>query len=404
MARFLALIAMFIALPAFAADWPQFLGPNRDSASTEKVSAWTEDPKVLWKAPLGESHSSPVVVNGVVYAFFKPKGKDADALTAFDAKSGEKLWDQHYDREKFTPPFGAGPRGTPCVEDNRIYTVGSTGILACWNGTSGNVEWKVDTLKEFNGKNLLFGVSTSPTVIGDLVIVMVGAKGAGIVAFNKTSGKVVWKTTDDPASYATPLPIGQGEKQQLVFLTGSHLRSLSPTGKELWAVPFKDRLNESSTTPVQVGDMIVASSVTAGSLAVTPGEGEPKQVWKDDKLTCYFSTPVVSGDDLYMINGVPSLTNASITLRCVEAKTGKVRWSKEKIGKYHAAIIKVADGNLLMLDDTGNLILIKPNPKEYIELARSKVCGETWAHPALSDGRLFVRDDKELIALDVSGK
>ena len=404
MARFLALIAMFIALPAFAADWPQFLGPNRDSASTEKVSAWTEDPKVLWKAPLGESHSSPVVVNGVVYAFFKPKGKDADALTAFDAKSGEKLWDQHYDRAKFTPPFGAGPRGTPCVEDNRIYTVGSTGILACWNGTSGNVEWKVDTLKEFNGKNLLFGVSTSPTVIGDLVIVMVGAKGAGIVAFNKTSGKVVWKTTDDPASYATPLPIGQGEKQQLVFLTGSHLRSLSPTGKELWAVPFKDRLNESSTTPVQVGDMIVASSVTAGSLAVTPGEGEPKQVWKDDKLTCYFSTPVVSGDDLYMINGVPSLTNASITLRCVEAKTGKVRWSKEKIGKYHAAIIKVADGNLLMLDDTGNLILIKPNPKEYIELARSKVCGETWAHPALSDGRLFVRDDKELIALDVSGK
>jgi len=404
MARFLALIAMFIALPAFAADWPQFLGPNRDSASTEKVSAWTEDPKVLWKAPLGESHSSPVVVNGVVYAFFKPKGKDADALTAFDAKSGEKLWDQHYDRAKFTPPFGAGPRGTPCVEDNRIYTVGSTGILACWNGTSGNVEWKVDTLKEFNGKNLLFGVSTSPTVIGDLVIVMVGAKGAGIVAFNKTSGKVVWKTTDDPASYATPLPIGQGEKQQLVFLTGSHLRSLSPTGKELWAVPFKDRLNESSTTPVQVGDMIVASSVTAGSLAVTPGEGEPKQVWKDDKLTCYFSTPVVSGDDLYMINGVPSLTNASITLRCVEAKTGKVRWSKEKIGKYHAAIIKVADGNLLMLDDTGNLILIKPNAKEYTELARSKVCGETWAHPALSDGRLFVRDDKELIALDVSGK
>ena len=403
MARLLALAALLIgAATSPAADWPQFLGPNRDSVSTGTVAPWTEAPKALWKAPLGESHSSPVVANGVVYAFYKPKGKDADALAAFDAKTGEKKWEQSYDRAKFTPPFGAGPRGTPSVDAGKVYTVGSTGILACWDAKTGDVVWKVDTLKDFKAKNLFFGISTSPTVVGDLVVVMVGAKGAGIVAFEKLTGKVAWQATDDPASYATPLTTGKGEKQQLVFLTGSHLRSLSPTGKELWAVPFKDRLNESSTTPVQVGEMIVASSVTAGSLAVVPGsDSEPKQVWKDDKLTCYFSTPVVSGDDLYMINGAASLTNASIALRCVEAKTGKVRWTKEKVGKYHAAIVKLADGNLLMLDDAGNLILIKPDPKAYTELARSKVCGATWAHPALSDGRLFVRDDNELIALAV---
>ncbi len=407
MLRIVSALALPLALSvsALAADWPQFLGPNRDSGSPEKVPVWKDPPKALWRQPVGDAHSSPVVAGGVVYAFYKPKGRDADTLAAFDAVTGEKKWEKSYDRAKFTPPFGAGPRATPSVDGDKVYTYGSTGILACWDAKTGDIAWKVDTLKEFNAKNLFFGVSASPSVVGDKVVVTVGGTGHGVVAFDKATGKVGWAATDDPASYASPLPVGKGDDQQLVFLTGSNLRALSPAGKELWAVPFRDRLNESSTTPVKAGDLIVASSVTAGSIAVKlPEKGgavSPEPVWKEKSLNCYFSTPVVVGPHLYMVNGAGSLANPSIVLRCVEAATGKVLWTREKIGKYHAALIRTGDDKLLMLDDVGDLILLQSDPAGYKELCRAKVCGPTWAHPALSDGRVYVRDDKELICVKV---
>ncbi len=391
----------------FAADWPQFLGSNRDSSSPEKVAAWKGKPKELWSQPVGEAHSSPVVAKGVVYAFYKPAKKDADALAAFDAKTGELLWEKSYDREKFQPLFGEGPRGTPTVDGDRVYTLGNTGVLACWDTSKkGEVVWKVDTLNDFKAKNLRFGVSTSPTVVGQHVVIMVGGKGAGIVGFDKETGKVAWRSGDDTPSYASPIAVGTGDKTELVFLTNSHVCGLNAAdGKELWKFPFTDALLESSTTPVKVGDLIVAGSVMSGSVGLKvadkDGKPMPEKVWKNDKLTCYFSTPVAVGKHLYMVNGKASLTNAAIVLRCVEAETGKIVWEKANVGKYHAALVKTGDGKLLFLDDGGNLMLLEPNDKEYKELARAKVCGETWAHPALSDGRLYLRDDKKLICLQL---
>ena len=405
----LALLTGFILLPtAIAADWPQFLGTNRDSSSPEKVAAWKEKPKELWSKPVGEAHSSPVVAKGVVYAFYKPAKKDADALAAFDAKTGELLWEQSYDREKYSPPFGAGPRGTPTVEGDRIYTLGNTGVLACWDTSKeGELVWKVETLKQFKAKNLTFGVSTSPTVVGKHVVIMVGGKGAGIVGFDKLTGEIAWKSTEDTPSYASPIAVGTGDKTELVFLTNSHIRAVKAgDGAELWKFPFVDKLLESSTTPVKVGDLYVAGSVMSGSVAIKVGgaDGKPaaEKVWKNDKLTCYFSTPVAVGEYLYMVNGKASLTDASIILRCVEAKTGEIAWEKADVGKYHAALVKTGDGKLLLLDDGGSLMLLEPNAKDYKELARAKVCGETWAHPALSDGKLYLRDDKKLICLRVA--
>lgn len=395
-------IGLTLLPTAPAGDWPQFLGPTRDNVSPETVAPWTAAPEILWKQPVGDSHSSPVVANGVVYAFYKPKGQDADALAAFDARTGEKKWEQSYPRDKFDPPFGSGPRGTPAIDGDKIYTLGNTGVLACWDAKNGQVAWKVDTLKQFKAKNLFFGVSTSPTVVGKNVVVMVGGKGSGIVAFDKLTGEVAWQATDDAASYASPLVVGSGADASLIFLTGKNLRALSAAGKEQWAVPFVDSLNESSTTPVKTGDLYIGSSVTAGSIAVKPeGTGKVASVWKAPKLTCYFSTPVVVGKHLYMVNGAATLTNPAIDLRCVESETGKVLWTKSKIGKYHAAIIKTADEKLLMLDDAGNLILWQPDPAEYKELARAKVCGPTWAHPALTDGIVYVRDEKQLLAVKV---
>jgi outer membrane protein assembly factor BamB len=409
MHRFLAACSfpLVLALALRADDWPQFLGPRRDDTSPEVVSPWKGDLKPLWKQAVGEGHSSPVVAEGVVYLFAQPKGANVDRLSAYHARTGELKWKSEYDRPEFKPLFGNGPRSTPVVADGNIYTLGGTGILACWKADTGDVVWKVDTLTEFKAKNLFFGVSTSPIIVDrDKVVVMVGGKGAGIVAFSTKDGKPVWKATDDPASYSSPI----FDHDQLVFLTGAHLLALSTKGEQLWSVPFKDSLNESSTTPIAVGDLVIASSVTAGTIAVRvngkDGSSKPEKVWEKKDLTCYFSTPVVVGDHIYMVNGAATLTNPSITLRCVEARTGKVAWEKKNVGKYHAAILRCGPAGqerLLMLEDSGTLTLFQPDPKEFKELARSKVCGATWAHPALVNHHLYVRDNDELLCLPLAG-
>ncbi|AWM40939.1 Quinohemoprotein alcohol dehydrogenase ADH-IIG precursor [Gemmata obscuriglobus] len=409
MIRSLAALALAFApaLTLSAADWPQFLGPNRDGSTPESVAPWAAPLKPLWKQPVGEAHSSPVVADGLVYAFYQPKGKNADALAAFDAKTGELKWEKSYDRAEFKPLFGNGPRGTPAVSNGKVFTYGGTGIAACWDAKTGALEWKVDTLKEFNAKNLFFGVSTSPLVVNDQVILLVGGKGAGVVALEAKTGKPAWKATDEAASYSSPVRAGK----QLVFLTGGNLLGLSETGEKLWAVPFEGKVGdliESSATPLVVGDLVIGSTVTGGAigLKVTESGGKyaTKQEWFSKPLTCYFSTPVAVGDYLYMVNGTVSFSNPTITLRCVELKTGKVAWEKKNVGKYHAAIVKCGPAGketLLMLDDAGAVTLFEANPKEFKELAKSKACGNTWAHPALVDGRLYLRDEKELLCFEL---
>ncbi|MBX3398067.1 MAG: PQQ-like beta-propeller repeat protein [Gemmataceae bacterium] len=408
MRSFLVSVAVLISAESLRADWPQFLGPKRDSTTKETVAPWIGSPKVLWKKPVGHAHASPVIADGLVYAFYQPDGENADALAAYDAKTGELKWGKGYEREAYTPPFGKGPRGTPAVADGKVFTLGSTGILAAWDAKTGKVLWKVETLKQFQTKNLFFGVSTSPTVVGDTVVVMVGGKGRGIVGFDVANGNVKWKATDDAASYSTPLVYGEGDRQKLVFLTGANLVGLDAKGEKEWSLGFKDLLNESSTAPVLADGLLIGSSVTAGSVALKlvekDGKIAPEKVWSKPKLTCYFSTPVAVGKYLFMINGAATLTNPTVTLRCVEIATGEVKWEKEKVGRYHAALIRTGDDRLLMLDDNGYLSLFEPSDKEYKELARSKVCGVTWAHPAIVNGVVYLRDEKNLIALELPAK
>ena len=395
MTRLLLAVAV---VSSAGADWPQFLGPTRDGASPEAVAPWKGDPKPLWKVPVGPGHSSPVVVGGRVYLFSQPKGQDAESLSAFDAATGEKLYETPYPRPKFSTPFGTGPQSTPTVTGGKVYTYGSTGLLTAFDADTGKQLWQVDVLKRYAGKNLYFGTSTSPLVADGKVIVLAGGKGAGVVAVNAADGEPAWQSTDDPASYASPVLAGGN----VVALTGSHVRALDlATGKEVWAQPFKDRLNESSTTPVVVGTNVVASSVTRGSISLDVAGAEPKKLWTAPELTCYFSTPVVVGERLYMVNGAATLVGASITLRCVELKTGKVVWEKPKLGKYHAALLKLKGGNVLVLDDIGRLTLLDTTASEYKTLATAKICGETWAHPALVDGVVYVRDEKELVAVRI---
>jgi outer membrane protein assembly factor BamB len=396
--------------PAAGSDWPQWLGPNRDGSTSEKVAPWKGDLKVLWRKSVGEGHSSPIVAEGIVYLHTRVKDKDEEAVQAFDAKTGELKWEKTYPRAAFSSSFGVGPRATPAVAGKRLYTFGVTGVLSCWDISDGKLHWQVDTLKELQTPNLNFGISASPLVVGGRVVVQVGndgkkPQGSCVVAFEADSGNVAWKALDDPASYAAPVVLNG----QLVVLTGAHLAGLDPTkGRSLWTFPFKDLLNESSTTPVRVGNLVIASSVTAGSVAVQVTGSDEKfnaaQLWKQPTLNSYFTTPVPVGEKhFFMVTG-KLIPPPSATLHCVEAETGKVAWSKPKVGTYHASLTRLGDGNGLMLDDHGYLSLVAPDVKEYKELARSKVLagnGDIWAHPALAGGRLCVRDGKELLCLQM---
>jgi outer membrane protein assembly factor BamB len=408
--RCLASVVVLLAVGvAPAADWPQWLGPTRDCFSPELVAPWTEAPRVLWRQAVEEGHSSPVVADGKVFVHAKVKDAEAEEVTAYDAETGKQLWHISYPRTKFTSLFGNGPRATPAVSGGRLYTLGATGILTCLDVNGGKQVWQVDTLKEFKAPNLFFGVSCSPLIEGDKVLVNVGGKGASVVAFAKDTGKVVWQSQDDKASYSSPIVFGEGKERQVVFLTGDGVIGLSPAdGSLFWRYPLRDRLFESSTTPVRVGDLLLASSITFGSvglrLQTRDGKPDAAEAWKKPDLTCYFSTPVAVSPELALVvtGTVPSpLKKVEATLRAIEPRTGKELWSKANIGKYHATLLRTGENKVLLLDDAGNLMLLDPSAREYRELSRSKVCGETWAHPALADGRLYVRDNKELICLQI---
>jgi outer membrane protein assembly factor BamB len=403
-----SLVAFIVLLLAtscsVAGDWPQWLGPNRDGSTTEKVGPWKDAPKVLWKQPVGEGHSGLAVADGKVFVHAKVKDKEEEELIALDAATGKPLWNTAYKRTAYSNKFGNGPRATPTVDGGKVYTFGVTGLLTCFDVAEGKQVWQVDTLKKFEASNLFFGMSCSPLIDGDNVLVNVGAKGASIVAFDKAKGDTVWKSLDDKASYASPALFGKGKDRQIVFLTAAGLVSLKPDGSELWKFPLVDALSESSTTPVKVGDLVVGSSVTYGSVGVkletVDGKQTAKEAWKNPALTCYFATPVAVGTEyLYMVNG--AVFPPSATLRCVEVKTGKEVWSQAKVGKYHASLLRTGNDNLLMLDDAGNLMLVEPNAKEYKELAKSKICGPTWAHPALANGKLYVRDHDQVLCVQL---
>jgi outer membrane protein assembly factor BamB len=407
----LATLVCLIATPAPAEDWPQWLGPRRDNSSTEKVAPWKDKLKVLWRKPVGEGHSSPVVAKGRVFVHAKIKDKNAEEIVAFDAKSGEELWRTEYERAAFKSLYGNGPRATPAVVEDRLYTFGITGVLTCLETDKGKQVWQVDTLKQFQAKNLFFGMACSPLLAGDHVLVNVGGKDHSIVAFNRTNGEVAWKSMDDPASYSSPILFGAGAERQAVFLTGANVASLNPAdGSVFWRYPLVDRLLESSTTPIRAGDLLLASSITYGSvgLKLETKDGKPaaEKAWMKKELTSYFSTPVAVGKEhIYMVTGTTPgpFSKPSADLHCIEAKTGQELWKKAKVGIYHASLMRTGDDKLLMMTDSGDLVLLEPDPKAYSELARSKISGpETWAHPALSDGRLYVRDKGNLICLQLA--
>jgi outer membrane protein assembly factor BamB len=414
---FVSLVVGSAALPA--GDWPQWRGPQRDGHGAVSVTSLPKEFKPVWKLPIGPGFSAPIVSGGKLIYLDALRASDPqhsnEVAHCIEAATGKEIWATRYAASE-GDEWGSGPRTTPFADGDRIYFQSMNGEFRCLKIADGSPLWGFNferygihfTTKSAEGTAARRGNNGSGVVDGDLVYVPVGAKGASIVAFNKLTGKEVWKTGDDEAAYSSFLISTLAGTKQLVAFTAEALMGLDlKTGAVYWRVPFKTVAKRHAASPVIDGDTITVNSQTIGlvrvKIAKSGNDFTATQLWVNKPLVINLATPVLLDGHLYSYG--PIRTKDYV---CVDATTGETKWKQDGFGigkdqTDYASTIAVGK-NLLVLTYDGQLVLIAGNPEKYTELGRVQVCGKTWSHPALADGKLFVRDGRELQCLDLKAQ
>lgn len=386
------LIVCLMAGGMAAQDWPQFLGPGRNLVYTGQGRT---PAGLAWKKPVGAGFSPPVVAQGKLIVFHRQGGKEV--VEAWDASSGAKAWAYSY-ATSYRDDFGfdEGPRAAPLVDSGRVYTYGAEGQLHAINLADGKKVWSEDTMNKFNVRKGYFGVASSPVIDGDLLMVNVGGRGAGVVAFDKNTGKVVWSLTDDEASYSSPVVATVGGLKRALFLTRAGLLDIDTgAGKVRYQMPWRSRSMASvnAATPVVAGDIVfLSASYGTGAVALEAKGANYRKLWSnDDSLSNHYSTSVYAGGYLYGFHG---RQEEGQELHCIDVRTGKVQWSA---GGMRAGTVALAGETLLVLLEGGELIVAKADPKKFQALSKHSLLGGTVrAYPAYAGGRIYLRNEDTL--------
>jgi len=382
-----------------AGDWPQILGPNRNGiAKTEKVveSLPRGGPPLLWSAKVGSGFSGTVIAGETAVLFHRLN--DEDTLTALNVVTGQELWSQRF-QTQFLPQIvpDDGPRATPTIDNGKVYAYAANGGLYCVELKSGKILWQRQTHQEFHAPEGYFGAGSSPLVEGKALIVNVGGDrdGAGVVAFDLETGKTVWKSTREQASYSSPIATTIDGTRHLLCVTRLNLVSLDPeTGKERFRTPFGKRgPTVNGAIPVLVKNQaLLTASYEIGAELVTIRADQADVAWSDEVLSSQYTTPIVHDGAIFGVDGRQD--GGPIALKCFDPQSREVHWSKPGIG--YATLI-AADGKLLVMQTDGTLRLVELNKAAYRELATaSLMTGTTRALPALANGRFFVRNENTL--------
>ncbi len=385
-------------------DWPQLLGPQRDGiySGPPLAKVWPkEGPPVVWKREVGPGLAGPAVSGERLILFHRRA--DRAVVECLDSRTGKLLWQADYATD-YRDDFGfdEGPRATPTIADGRVFTFGAEGQLSCWQLETGAPLWNVDAVKEFGSQKGFFGRVASPLVEDDLVIFMPGGRdNAGVVALDVVTGKVRWKATGDEASYASPT-VATIRGRRIVFgLTREALVALQPTdGQVIFRHPWRPRgsATVSAATPVVVGDLIfLSASYGAGASLLRFQERGPEEIWsRDDVLSNHYANSVQHGGFLYGWHG---RQEQGCEFRCVELKTGKVRWSEAGLT---AGSVILAGDDLLLLTERGLLIRVPARPEGFKPVARAQILpSDVRAFPAMAAGFLFARSRAQLICADL---
>jgi outer membrane protein assembly factor BamB len=387
-------------LAAQNGDWPQWRGPNRDGVSKEAglLKQWpTDGPPLVWKATgAGTGYSSLAIAGGRIYTM-GVRG-DREYVMAFDVASGKQVW-ATANGDRYRDSRGDGPRGTPTVDGDFVYALGGNGDLSCLETKNGRIVWSMNVLKRFGGQNPNWGISESPLVIGDKLLINAGGPDASIVALNKKNGLTIWTSQGDDAGYSSAMPVQVGSTTQVVFFT--HKRALAvdlKDGRLLWEYVKAANDVANVATPVVKGNRVFISSdygTGAGLVEIKP-DGTAQEVYFTREMKNHHSSSILVGDYLYGFS--------SGILTAMKFDTGAVAWRDRSVGK---GSLVYADGNLYAFSENGVVGLIEATPTGYLEKGRFRIQQDslpTWTHPVIAGGRLYIRDQNTIYAYDVRAK
>ena len=384
-----------------AASWPQWRGPARDgkSAETGLLKRWPADgPKLLWAADgLGAGYSSFSVDNQRLFTQGQRSG--SQYLIAFDTSNGAKLWETENGRQ-YRDGRGDGPRGTPTIDQDRLYAISGSGNLICVAAATGKMIWQIDLLGQFGARNISWGISESPLIDGDRLIATPGGREAGVVALNKLDGSVIWKSEGDRAGYSSAVSAVMAGVHQYVLLTGSGgVGVRAADGKLLWRYAKVANGTANVATPIVRGDKVFLSSdygTGCALLQILPngtGGVKAEEVYFSREMRNHYSTSVLIDGKLYGYS--------SSILTCMDFAAGEMVWRDRSIGKGQ---VITAEGLLYLQGENGVAGLAEATPAGYRELSRFKFSNAdlpTWALPAIADGRLYIRDQDRLNCYDI---
>jgi outer membrane protein assembly factor BamB len=426
-----AALALLLAPAARAEDWPQWMGPDRDGV-------WKETgildrfppggPRVLWRARVGVGYAGPAVAAGRVYladyltegdatanTFGRSKLQGSERVLCFDAKSGDLLWKHEYPCA-YDLSYAGGPRCTPTVHGGKVYTLGAMGDLVCLDADRGSVVWARDLKKDYHIKAPTWGFCGHPLVDGQKLFCLVGGDGSVAVAFDKDTGKELWRalSAKEPG-YCPPTLIEAGGTKQLLIWHSQSLNSLDPeTGKVYWSVPLAAQFAMCIAEPRRLGDHLFASGMGNKGVVLKLASDRPAamEVWRDVKPGVYSSnaTPFLEGETVY---GIDCATGY---LRAVRLDDGKMLWETlAPIGgrkAVHGTAFLVKNGDRFFLpSETGELVIARLSPRGYEEVSRCKLLEPTnnafkrpvvWSHPAFANRCVYARNDKELVCASLA--
>ncbi len=359
-------------------------------------------PKVVWKRELGEGHSSPAIDNGVLYTMYNRAGNEA--TIAVNSATGKTLW-EHSTPSTFRSAYqdpGNGPYATPLVLADRVVTAGVTGRIECRARKDGALLWKQSLWLDHKGTRLAYGYASSPIAFGDTVIVPCGGTGRALIAFRQSDGAKVWSKHDYPNVYSSPVLIDVDGLDQLVQLMDGYVLAVNPTNGDLqWQIPFKASYGIAVATPVWTGRLLfVSSEYDAGAKAIrlerTGQRVKASEAWSSNRLRLHHGNAIHIDGTVYFSSGGKG---SVAILTAVDMATGKIHWQDRKVGK---ATFIWADRKLITLDQDGNLMLAEPSPKSFKILAKAELLTSlSWTPPALAGTRLYLRDRRSLMAVEL---